>query len=57
MLSIIEDKGPYCNKQLGGFWRELFCLFGTKLRMSTAYHPQTDGQTEILNQTLEQYLR
>jgi hypothetical protein len=39
------------------FWQQLFLLSGTTLRMSTAYHPQTDGQTEIVNKALQQYLR
>lgn len=52
--SLISDQYPLFICHL---WQELFKLSGTKLRMSSAYHPQTDGQTEVLNRVVEQYLR
>ena len=39
------------------FWRQLTDELGIKLNLSTAYRPQTDRQTERVNQVLEQYLR
>eukprot|EP00253_Pinus_taeda_P027596 PITA_27596 len=41
------------SRFMGGFWQELFRLVGTKLTLSTSYHPQTDGKTEIVNKWLE----
>ena len=51
---IISDMDA---KFSGEFWVSLCKLLGIKRKMSTAYHPQTDGQTERTNQVLEGYLR
>jgi hypothetical protein len=53
-LQIISDRGVQFSAELFQEWCR---LLGIESTMSTAYHPQTDGQTERVNQTLEQYLR
>jgi len=52
--SIISDRGV---QFAAGMMKELNNLLGIQTKLSTAYHPQTDGQTERVNQELEQYLR
>ena len=52
--SIISDRGA---QFAAGMMRELNERLGIRTKLSTAYHPQTDGQTEQINQELEQYLR
>jgi hypothetical protein len=51
---IVTDRD---SKFTGAFWPEVLRLFGTKTAMATAYHPQTDGQTERMNRLLEETLR
>jgi hypothetical protein len=52
--SILSDRDPRFTAH---FWRAFWAQLGTTLTMSTAYHPQTDGQTERANRTLEEMLR
>ena len=52
--SIVSDRGPQFT---AGIMKELNRMLGIDTKLSTAFHPQTDGQTERMNQELEQYLR
>ena len=52
--SVILDRGP---QFVIGLKRELNKMLGIETKLSTTYHPETDGQTERTNQELEQYLR
>jgi transposase InsO family protein len=52
--TIVSDRGP---QFVSKFWEELHKSLGTKLLHSLAYHPQTSGQTERVNQILEDMLR
>jgi len=52
--SVVSDRGPQFVAELT---KELNKMLGIEIRLSTAFHPQTDGQMEWMNQELEQYLR
>ena len=51
---IVSDRDPRFTSR---FWESLNRALGTKLRLSSAYHPQTDGQTERTIQSLEDLLK
>jgi len=52
--SIVSDRDPRFTSR---FWQTLYEVMGSRLRMSSAYHPQTDGQLERVSQSLEDLLR
>ena len=51
---IVSDRE---TKFIGNFWRTLWKKLGTNLLFSSAYHPQTDGQIEVVNRSLGDLLR
>ena len=51
---FVSDRGP---QFASAFARDLYKLLGVEVNPSTAYHPQTDGQTERKNAEIEKYLR
>jgi hypothetical protein len=52
--NMISDRD---SKFTAKFWQALWKLSGTRLRMSTSWHPQTDGQTEVVNRAVQNMLR
>ena len=52
--SIVSDRDP---KFTSKWWKELHALIGTRLMLSTSFHPQTDGQTERMNRNIGQIIR
>jgi len=52
--SIVSDRGSLFTSD---FWKQVMEALGISCKLSTAFNPQTDGQTERANATLEQYLR
>jgi hypothetical protein len=52
--TIVSDRDPNVTSN---FWKGLFNVFGTNLNFSTAYHPESDGQTKRVNQVIEDMLR
>jgi hypothetical protein len=53
-VSIVSDCDPVFTSHL---WHDLFNLAGVKQRLSTAFHPQTNGQSEVVNWIIVMYLR
>ena len=53
-VSIVSDRGP---QFVSSFWSAFCQIIGTKVKLSTAYHKETDGQTEIMNKYIDQRLR
>jgi hypothetical protein len=51
---IVSDRGTQFTSR---FWKKLHEAMDTRLNFNSAYHPQTDGQTDRVNQTLEDMLR
>ena len=52
--SITSNKNKFFTSN---YWKTLMSAIGTKLKMSTIYHPETDGQTKKINQSMETYFR
>ena len=52
--TIVSDRDPVFTSS---FWRELFRLAGVKLQFTSAFHPQSDGQSEVTNKIITMYLR